>query len=110
MIVAFQLLPYASTPALGVGLFACAGLACSSFFPLTIGIASARFPAHGPWVASMMIAALMVGVGLGSYAVGLLRNEFGMETLYRLSAAYPLLALVLAAAALRLDRIKDVPH
>ena len=110
MIVAFQLLPYASTPALGIGLFAFAGLACSSFFPLTIGIASARFAAHGPWVASMMIAALMVGVGLGSYAVGLLRHEFGMETLYRLSAMYPLLALLLAAAALRLGRKGDIPH
>jgi len=97
-------------PPLGIGLFAFAGLACSSFFPLTIGIASARFAAHGPWVASMMIAALMVGVGLGSYAVGLLRHEFGMETLYRLSAMYPLLALLLAAAALRLGRKGDIPH
>jgi predicted MFS family arabinose efflux permease len=101
MIAAFLLLPYADTPVLGIGLFALAGLACSAFFPLSIGIVSERFRAHGPWVASMMIAALMAGVGLGSYAVGLLRDAFAMETLYRLSIVYPLLALGLAVVALR---------
>ena len=101
MIVAFLSLPYADTPALGIGLFALAGLACSAFFPLSIGIVSERFPAHRPWVASMMIAALMAGVGLGSYSVGLLRDAFAMETLYRLSVVYPLVALVLAVLALR---------
>lgn len=98
---AFLLLPYASTPALGVGLFALAGLACSACFPLTIAICAQRFPAHAPWVASMLIAALMVGVGIGSYAVGLLREVLPMEALYRWSAIYPALAFVLAAAATR---------
>jgi predicted MFS family arabinose efflux permease len=106
MVAAFLSLPYADTPLLGIGLFALAGLACSAFFPLSIGIVSARFRAHGPWVASMMIAALMAGVGLGSYAVGLLRDVFAMETLYRLSVIYPLLALGLAALALRQRRGK----
>jgi fucose permease len=101
MITAFLSLPYANTPLLGIGLFALAGLACSAFFPLSIGIVSERFPAHGPWVSSMMIAALMAGVGLGSWMVGLLRDAFAMETLYRLSVMYPLLALGLAVLALR---------
>jgi predicted MFS family arabinose efflux permease len=101
MVVAFLLLPFAHTPALGIGLFALAGLACSAFFPLSVGIASERFQAQGPWVASMLIAALMVGVGLGSYTVGLLRHVYRMETLYRLSIVYPLVVLVLAALALR---------
>jgi predicted MFS family arabinose efflux permease len=107
MIAAFLLLPYANTPALGLGLFALAGFACSAFFPLSIGIASERFPTHGPWVSSMLIAALMVGVGLGSYAVGLLRELFAMEVLYRLSTVYPLLALALAAWAIRLPSRKS---
>jgi predicted MFS family arabinose efflux permease len=101
MIAAFLLLPLADTPALGIGLFVLAGLACSAFFPLSIGIASARFSRQAPWVSSMLIAALMVGVGLGSYAVGLLRHLYAMETLYRLSIVYPLLVLALAAWALR---------
>ena len=101
MIAAFLLLPYAATPILGIGLFALAGLACSAFFPLTIGIASARFPEQVPWVSSMLIAALMVGVGLGSWLVGLLRELFALERLYQLSVVYPLLVMALSQWVLR---------
>jgi hypothetical protein len=38
-------LPQAETAAGGVALFTLAGLACSAFFPLTIGLASKRFDA-----------------------------------------------------------------
>lgn len=96
MIAAFQLLPYAETAALGIGLFAFAGLACSAFFPLTIALVSQRFPRHVALVSALMIAALMVGVGAGSFALGALREAFSFEQLYRLSAVYPALALVLA--------------
>ena len=89
MIAAFLLLPGASTPTLGLGLFALAGLACSAFFPLTITLASQRFPEHVAWVSSMLIAALMVGVGLGSFLIGPLREWLSLEQLYRLSAVYP---------------------
>ena len=100
MIVAFLLLPYADTPARGIAGFALAGLACSAFFPLSIGLASQRFDRHVPWVSSMLIAALMVGVGLGSYVIGLLREAVAMEQLYRLSTLYPALALLLGFVVL----------
>lgn len=96
MIGAFLALPYANTPVLGIGLFALAGLACSAFFPLTIGLISRRFEQHVAWVSSMMIAALMVGVGLGAFVIGLLRSQLALEQLYRFSALYPLLVLLLA--------------
>jgi predicted MFS family arabinose efflux permease len=89
MIAAFLLLPAASTPTLGLGLFALAGLSCSAFFPLTITLASERFPDEVAWVSSMLIAALMVGVGLGSFVIGPLRDWLSLEQLYRLSAVYP---------------------
>lgn len=98
MICAFLLMPYANTPALGIGLFALAGLACSAFFPLTIGLISRRFEMHVAWVSSMMIAALMVGVGVGSFLIGLLRSQLALEQLYRFSSIYPLLVLILAMA------------
>lgn len=101
MIVAFELLPYADTPFLGIACFAFAGLACSAFFPLSIGLASKRFEQHVPWVSSMLIAALMVGVGLGSYVIGVLRELIPLEQLYRLSALYPLAVLILAALVSR---------
>ncbi|MBA2492707.1 MAG: hypothetical protein H0V34_13770 [Gammaproteobacteria bacterium] len=87
MICAFLALPYANTPALGIGLFALAGLACSAFFPLTIGLISRRFEQHVAWVSSMIIAALMVGVGLGAFVIGLLRSQLALEQLYRFSSS-----------------------
>jgi predicted MFS family arabinose efflux permease len=96
MIAAFLLLPGANTATLGLGLFALAGLACSAFFPLTITLASVRFPEHVAWVSSMLIAALMVGVGLGSFLIGSLREWLALENLYRLSAVYPVAVVGLA--------------
>lgn len=96
MIGTFLLLPHAAGPASGLALFALAGLACSAFFPLTIALAGERFPGQGAWVSSLLIAALMAGVGLGSFVIGPLREFLSFEQLYRLSALYPLLALLLA--------------
>jgi fucose permease len=101
MVLAFLLLPYADTPMRGIAGFALAGLACSAFFPLSIGLASQRFSRHVPWVSSMLIAALMVGVGLGSYVIGLLREAIAMEQLYRLSTFYPIVVLLLGFQVLR---------
>jgi fucose permease len=101
MIAAFELLPYADTPFLGIACFAFAGLACSAFFPLSIGLASKRFEQHVPWVSSMLIAALMVGVGLGSYVIGVLRELIPLEQLYRFSALYPFAVLILATLVIR---------
>ncbi len=96
MAAAFLLLPGAHTPALGLGLFALAGLACSAFFPLTITLVSARFPEHVAWVSSMLIAALMIGVGLGSFVIGPLRQWLTLEQIYQFSTLYPILVIGLA--------------
>jgi fucose permease len=97
MIGAFLLLPHASGAMLGVGLFGLAGLACSAFFPLTIALASRQFAGEVPWVSSMLTAALMIGVGVGSFIVGPLREWLALERLYQVSAIYPLAALIVGA-------------
>lgn len=104
MILAFALLPAIEEGVSGLALFALAGLACSAFFPLTIALASRRFESNPAWVSSMLTAALMLGVGLGSFAVGALREALSLENLYRLSALYPVLALALIALVLRRKR------
>ena len=101
MIAAFLSLPYATGATVGIGLFGLAGLACSAFFPLTITLVSHRYPGHVAWVSSMMIAALMVGVGVGSFAIGTLREFLSLENLYRLSAIYPAAVLVLVILVIR---------
>ena len=97
----FLLLPFAEGPVLGIGLFAVAGLACSSFFPLTVTLISKAFPEHVAWASSMMIAALMFGVGGGSFIFGPLRSSFSFETIYQFSTLYPALALVAAIVVVR---------
>lgn len=101
MIAAFWLLPHADSALTGIGFFALAGLACSAFLPLTISLAVERFPEAVAWVSSMLIAALMVGVGLGSYLVGALQAVLPLDALYRLSSAYPAAVLLLAGLVLR---------
>lgn len=100
MLAAFLLLPFADSAPSGIVLFALAGLGCSAFFPLTITLAAQSFPARIAWVSSMMIAALMLGVGVGSYVIGPLRALLPLERLYQLSALYPALVLLIAAALL----------
>jgi predicted MFS family arabinose efflux permease len=111
MMLAFFALPFAVSATLAIGVFALAGLACSAFFPLSIALASERFPDHTAWVASMLIAALMLGVGLGSFTIGALRELVSFEALYRGSAAYPALALLLALLLPRAPKVlpRSVP-
>ena len=101
MIAAFLLLPLADGAAAGIGLFALAGLGCSAFFPLTITLISRAYPDHVAWASSMMIAALMLGVGAGSFFFGPLREAFSFAMIYRASALYPLAALIAAIVIVR---------
>jgi predicted MFS family arabinose efflux permease len=91
---------YAGSETGGIGVFAVAGLACSAFLPLAISLAVARFPDSVAWVSAMLIAALMAGVGVGSWLIGALQAAYPLDTLYHLSSLYPALVLLLGAALL----------
>jgi len=103
MVAAFLLLPLVNGPASGIALFFFAGLACSGFFPLTVAIAAKRFPGSEAVVSSLLIAALMIGVGGGSFAIGAMRQLGSFDFLYRVAAGYPLAALLLGILALVLS-------
>jgi predicted MFS family arabinose efflux permease len=94
------LLPLADTPRRAALLFGLAGLGCSAFYPLTVALASRRFPGHVAWVSAMAYAALVTGIGAGSFFTGMLRVRLSFVTIYRWSALCPLLALLLAVPAL----------
>lgn len=96
MAAVFLLLPFAAGPLTGVSLFVLAGLSASAFFPLTVAIASRRFAGHEALVSSVLTAALMVGVGGGSFLLGAVRESASFETIYRWSALYPLGAFAMA--------------
>lgn len=68
----------------GVLAFALAGLACSACLPLSIGSASGETPSFVETISGWMIAAYMMGYGIGAFAVGPLRQVGDLE----LSAVY----------------------
>jgi predicted MFS family arabinose efflux permease len=95
------LVPFAATPRQAALLLALGGLGCSAVFPLALGLAGRRFPAHRAWVASAAYAALCAGIGAGSFAAGLLRSVVDLATVYRLAALPAAAGLVLAVRAAR---------
>ena len=92
---ALLLLPLAHTPSHLLAGFAFAGLACSAHYPLTMSLASARFPGHVAWTTGMVFAANATGAGVGSALVGWLHETRSLGDLYRLTAIAPLVALVM---------------
>lgn len=100
-IASFLYLPHVSSHATALLGFALAGLACSAFFPMLVGFAADPHPKHVSWIASMLTAAMMLGVGIGSYAVGAFRSVVSLPDLYRSSAIYPILVLTALYVATR---------
>ncbi len=65
-----------------------AGLACSAFLPLSVSFGEQEFPRIVEVVSGGLMAAYMVGYGLGSFGVGLLRDMGGLDlsTIYTSSS------------------------
>jgi len=101
MIAAFLTVPVVHSQASAFAGFALAGFSCSALFPLTVTLASRRFPEHAAQVSAAMIASLMFGVGLASFSIGPLRHVLNLAQIYRASAIYPLLVLALGAQVVK---------
>lgn len=73
----------AGTPALGVVLFALAGLGCSALLPLTISFAQEELPASGAQVSGGIIAFYQLGYGIAAFGVGpLLHTGVSLADVY----------------------------
>ena len=90
-----------SALALVVG-FAVAGAACGIYYPYAMAFGLASDAGDPIGFAGSMVAALMIGEGLGSFAPGELQRFASLPTLYAGAAA---LALPLALYAWRLPRL-----
>jgi len=101
MAAALFILPQTAGATQVILAFAFAGLACSSFFPLMVAVTSEPFPHAISYIGSMLTAALMFGVGIGSYVIGKYRSAFSLDDLYTYSMLYPIIALVLILVARR---------
>lgn len=109
LLLAFVMIPQASTQTGALVVFSFAGLACSAFFPLSVTLVTRRFPTHAASTASLMVAALMLGVGIASFSIGPLHARWSLANIYLGSAAYPAIALALVVTLLgprRADRAR----
>ncbi len=103
--LALLVAPAVDTAAGGIAMFALAGLACSGFFPMTIGYGESRFPAIVEVAAGWLIAAYQVGYGLAAFGGGALQDAVSLTTIFRLAA---LLALGMGVLALLIARQRRV--
>jgi predicted MFS family arabinose efflux permease len=98
---ALLVFPLAGSAGAGIAVFAFGGLACSGFFPMTVGYGEATFPSIVELAAGWLIAAYQVGYGLAAFGASALQHVVALSTVFRLTAGAALgmglLALVVAS-------------
>lgn len=87
----------------GIVLFAAGGLACSGFFPMTLGYAETTFPSHVTLAAGGLVAAYQVGYGIAAFGAGALQPGVSLVTVFVAAAA---LAGAMGVAALVVARLQ----
>jgi predicted MFS family arabinose efflux permease len=101
MTAALLLAPVAKTGGAGIAIFAFGGLACSGFFPMTVGYGEATFPGIVELAAGWLIAFYQVGYGLAAFGAGALQHFTSLSTLFRVAA---IVVAVMALLALPIAR------
>jgi MFS family permease len=85
----------------GIVVFAVAGLACSGFFPMTVGYGETAFPEPVTIAAGWLIAAYQVGYGIAAFGAGALEHSISLSVIFAGAVG---LALVMALLATRVIR------
>jgi predicted MFS family arabinose efflux permease len=99
--VALLLVPTAHTATAGILVFAFGGLACSGFFPMTVGYGETTFPRFVELAAGWLIAAYQLGYGLAAFGGGALQGRVSLASLFRIAAVLALAMGVLAVPIAR---------
>jgi MFS family permease len=79
--------PTAGSAGAGIAVFALGGLACSGFFPMTVGYGEATFPSIVELAAGWLIAAYQLGYGLAAFGAGTLQHVVSLTAVFRIAAA-----------------------
>ncbi|HUJ65355.1 MAG TPA: hypothetical protein VLX59_07455, partial [Acidimicrobiales bacterium] len=90
------LAPVANSSGAGIAVFAFGGLACSGFFPMTIGYGESTFPSVVELAAGWLIAAYQVGYGVAAFGAGALQHVISLAALFRGAAAVMVAMAMLA--------------
>jgi predicted MFS family arabinose efflux permease len=87
LIALVLLIPPTAGSAVGaIALFALAGVACSGFFPMTVGFGESRFPGMVELAAGWLIAAYQIGYGFAAFGGGTLQDAVSLSAIFRLVA------------------------
>jgi len=102
--VALLVAPLAKSAGAGIAVFAFGGLACSGFFPMTIGYGESTFPSIVELAAGWLIAAYQVGYGLAAFGAGALQRLVSLTAVFRIAALAVVVMAFLALAIARQQR------
>lgn len=92
----FLVIPAIHSAAGLIGAFAAAGVACGIYYPYSMAYGIAAHPEEGTQLAGLLVGALMVGEGIGSFGLGPLQHVVPLADIYRLSAIWAVPMLWLA--------------
>ncbi|MHB8551872.1 MAG: MFS transporter, partial [Acidiferrobacterales bacterium] len=110
----FLALPFVATPWGLIATFAGAGAACSIYYPYSMSFALQSHAQRQTQTAGLLVAALMSGEGIGSYALGPLQGHLSLSRIYGFSALWSLPLFGLAIALSRFNaghgRNSSGPH
>lgn len=97
MVTAFLLIPSLQGTFGGILGMVLAGLACSYFFPLNISLVSSQAPALVTRISGIMVASIMIGTGIGSFGIGVLKDMLGtsLSTIFRYESMVALAMVIL---------------
>ena len=104
MAVALLVAPTADSAGAGIGIFAFGGLACSGFFPMTIGYGESTFPNIVELAAGWLIAAYQLGYGLAAFGAGALQRVISLSAVFRVAGIAVIAISVLAIVVARHQR------
>jgi MFS transporter, FHS family, glucose/mannose:H+ symporter len=85
----------------GIVLFGLGGLACSGFFPMTVGYGESTFPELTELAAGGLIAAYQVGYGLAAFGTGLLVRALSLPSVFRIAGVVAVAMALLAVPIVR---------
>jgi fucose permease len=84
----FLLIPHLAAANALLMAFTAAGIACGIYYPYSMAYGIAAHPEEGTQMAGLLVGALMVGEGIGSFGLGPLQALLSLDHIYTLSALW----------------------
>jgi MFS family permease len=88
----------------GIVIFALAGLACSGFFPMTVGYGETTFPGLVTIAAGWLIAAYQLGYGIAAFGAGALEHSVSLSAIFAGATGLAIGMALLATRVVRAER------